>query len=106
MPHFMTLRERIDTMTDELLREPKVFSGVLSNMIEKKAAGKTPARVTEIAAQIEKAAGVTKEAALKMAWQTYLKYINPEFSEKHAGELPPWLKKDKDDDKDEKDEKG
>jgi len=72
-----TLRERIDQLGDELTNDPKLFSGVLDSMLQKKAAAETPKRVLDIADTIEKEIGIEKSAALKMAWQTYVKYVNP-----------------------------
>lgn len=74
-----TLRERVDSIVEDLSSDTKLFDGVLGGLIEKRAAAETPAKVLEIAAGIEKEIGLEKQAALKMAWQTYTKYVNPGF---------------------------
>lgn len=102
-----TLRERIDSISHDLSSDDTLFSGVLDRMIEKKAEAETPAEVLRLASQVEKEVGLSKEASLHTAWETYLKFVNPDF-EKEGGKIPPQFlkgKKGKGDEKDEKSEK-
>lgn len=98
----MTLRERVDSIAHDLSSDDTLFSSVLDKYIEKKAEATTPQEVFRIARQLEVQTGLSKEAALHSAWETYLKYVNPEFV-KNGGKMPPQFmkKKDKDGDKDE-----
>lgn len=104
-----TLREKVDKIAEDLCSNQDLLSGVLDRMIEKKAAAETPAEVTRTAVQLEREVGMSKEAALATAWETYLKYTNPDF-QKEGGKMPPQFMKNKgkgkDEKGDEKDEKG
>lgn len=80
-----TLSMRSDELTQELHRDPQLLAGVLDGLIEKRAEEVIPAEVQRMAGDIEKDTGVTKEAALKMAWETYVTYVNPGFDKAAAG---------------------
>jgi hypothetical protein len=89
-----TMAQRVDQHVSELAGDPALFGAVLDGLIEKKATEQVPAEVVKMAADIEKDTGSTKEAALRMAWESYVRYVNPEYFAKHAKRnLPPWLKK-------------
>ena len=94
-------QRRIGRLVDELASDPRLFGGILDGMIEKKAADETPKEVVKMAADIRKATGAGEEAALKMAWQTYVRYVNPDFAKEAKKKLPPeFLKNIKKKDKD------
>lgn len=105
----MTLRERVDSISEDLSSDTTLFSGVLDKMLEKKAATETPKEVLLIAGQVEKEAGLSKEASLATAWETYLRYVNPDFA-KSGGKIPPQFlkgkKKDEGKDGEKEDETG
>ena len=97
-----TLRQRVDHYADELANDPALFGGILDSLLEKKATGETPAEVLKIASGIEKDLGLEKSAALKMAWQTYVKYVNPghplpanfaEIGKEAKGKPPAFIQK-------------
>lgn len=92
------MAQRVDQHVAELAGDPALFGAVLDGLIEKKATEQVPAEVVKMAADIEKETGSTKEASLRMAWESYVRYINPDYLKVAKHNLPPWLKK--------KDEKG
>jgi len=84
-----TLRMKVDSISEELARDPALFSGVLDGLIKKAQTETLPAEVQSMADSIVQHTGCTKEAALKMAWGTYVKYVNPEFDKEGKKKLPP-----------------
>ena len=70
-----TLEKQADEISTELAANPKLYAKVLDGLVVKTA--KVPDQVTKIAAQIQKDTGVKEDEALKMAWASYTKYINP-----------------------------
>lgn len=87
-----TLQQKADQYAADLARDPALFGSVLDGLLEKKASAETPAEVLKMAADVEKDTGATKEASLRIAWDSYLRYVNPDYV-KTAKHLPPWLKK-------------
>lgn len=91
------MQQRVDQYVQELAGDPALFGGVLDGLIVKQASDQIPAEVLKMAREIETLSGATKEASLKMAFQTYVRYVNPGYLDKVAkGKLPPWLAKKKD----------
>lgn len=99
-----TLRERVDLTVEEFAKDPIFFSGVLDGLLEKKASTETPAEVLRIVSEIEKETGMEKEAATRIAWETYLRYVNPDFV-KAGGKVPPQFMKKKEEPKKKGEEK-
>lgn len=89
----ITLRERVDRMSQDLRNDPALMGGVLSRLIEKKASDQVPAEVLKMAAEVEKSGGLGKEAALDAAWATYLRYVNPDYAKQAGGKIPPQFQK-------------
>lgn len=89
-----TLQERVDLTIEEFSKDPIFYGKVMNGMSEKTAAAETPAEVLRITAEVEKATGMAKEAAQGIAWDTYLRYVNPDFM-KHGGKVPPQFMKKK-----------
>lgn len=82
-----TLRMRSDEITRDLHTNPKLMASVLDGLIEKRAADVIPAEVQKIATEIRNDTGVSEEASLKMAWQTYTTYVNPGYRREKAAEV-------------------
>jgi len=76
-----TLSEKAGQISSDLVGDPQLLSKVLDGLIEKTSQSKLPEQVVKIAAEIQKDTGVNEEAALKMAWDAYAKFINPGAAE-------------------------
>jgi hypothetical protein len=70
-----------EKIAQELSGNPALFSKVLDHMIEmdKSAKGKIPKKVEQIADAIRRDTGASDEKAYRIAWQTYIKYVNPSY---------------------------
>lgn len=94
-----TTEQRAERYVQEFSQDPALFGSVLDGLIRKEASAQIPAEVLRMAGDIERSTGATKEAALRTAFQAYVRYVNPGYLDKVAkGKMPPWLAK--------KDEKG
>jgi hypothetical protein len=89
-----TIKQRAAERVEELSSNPELFGQVLDGLIEKKASDQIPAEVLRMAAEAEKVGGLSRDAALRTSFQSYVQYVNPGYLDKVAkGKLPPWLKK-------------